>query len=323
MVATSKLEGFRTPGGHIRIPAESVEAARNKRQIEHAPPGRDASPVLHNRRERLEELNLEAQEMRAKRELAKLRREEEQEAAMQEAEAQAREEEAAQRQAELELERERLKHEQTQERIRLQRERELVHQRIEAQEQLKAFHCRWLDKMNEAVSAYEYRWLSAAQRREILEHFETEIEKRQAADEPRMAAIIVRSLESLTEPLRVEHDAQERRQQVTEYALRTLPYSATHAERFRATAAIREVLRAVDSSADESEMRIAAEEAVRPIREVIQRRALEERLISWAIRELPCSRTRQTKQSFAATVPRYLPNSPWKFQNGKLRRTSN
>jgi hypothetical protein len=81
-------------------------------------PVRDASPVLQNRRERLEELALEAQQHRARREPEKLRREQREEAERREAEAQAREEETVQRQAEIELERERLELEKAQERAR-------------------------------------------------------------------------------------------------------------------------------------------------------------------------------------------------------------
>jgi hypothetical protein len=246
---------------------------------------------LQNRRERLEELTLEAQEMRAKRELAKLRRDEEEEAERQEAEAQAREEEAAQRQAELELQRERMKHEQGQERMRLQREEEQEQQRREAEQQMALFRSRWLDKAGDAVSVSDYRWLSSIQRKEILEALEAEIEKRQPADEPRMALIMARTLEALAEPFRVRRDAQERHQLLTESALRSLPYLATEQERVRATAAIRRALPSVDSSADECEMRVAVEEAVRPIRQIIERRTLDERLIKWAIRELPWTRT--------------------------------
>jgi F0F1-type ATP synthase epsilon subunit len=64
--------------------------------------------VLQNRRERLEELTLEAQEHRARRELDKLRAEEQEEEDRREAEAEAREREAVQRQAEIELARDRL-----------------------------------------------------------------------------------------------------------------------------------------------------------------------------------------------------------------------
>ncbi len=110
MVAEGRLESFRTPGGHLRILAESVDTLREPKQ-ERFRPVRDASPVLQNRRERLEELTLEAQEMRARRELVRLQREEQREAEQQRAEEEEREQEATERQAELELEREQLEHE--------------------------------------------------------------------------------------------------------------------------------------------------------------------------------------------------------------------
>ena len=68
MVAEDRLESFRTPGGHLRITAESIEAVREQRHVRPRPV-REASPVLQNRRERLEELTLEAQEHRARRDL--------------------------------------------------------------------------------------------------------------------------------------------------------------------------------------------------------------------------------------------------------------
>ncbi len=73
MVKDGVLDGFHTPGGHLRVSAESIEAAKS--QEARPTRTREASPVLRNRRERIEELTLEAQEMRAQRELGKLRRE--------------------------------------------------------------------------------------------------------------------------------------------------------------------------------------------------------------------------------------------------------
>lgn len=69
------LASFRTPGGHLRVSARAIETFRESA----GPPrtSRAPSEVLQNRRERVEELNLEALELRAKRDLAKLRREEE------------------------------------------------------------------------------------------------------------------------------------------------------------------------------------------------------------------------------------------------------
>lgn len=290
MVKDGALDGFRTPGGHLRVTAESIEALKDHRQPR-TRPVREASPVLQNRRERLEELNIQAQEHRARRELEKLQREEQQEAERREAEAQARGEEAAQRQAEIELERERLEREKAQERRRLERERAEEQAQFEAEQELAAFHQRWYDAATEAVATPKLAWLTPGQRKEVTEALEAEIERRQPADEPRMRAILARSLEAVVEPLRAERDAQERRQKLTNEVLWSLPCSATEAEKVKATAAIREALGRLDRSADVCEMRLAAQEAVRPFRQAIQRRQLDARLVSWALRELPWSRT--------------------------------
>lgn len=286
MVRDGTLEGFHTPGGHLRVLAESIEAVREQRQTRPRPV-REASPVLQNRRERLEELTLEAQEHRARRELEKLRAEEQEEAESREAEAEAREEEAAQRQAELELEREQLEFEKAQEQARRDRELYQEEQMREAGRELAAFRCRWQERASEAVAAYEYRWLLATQRKEVLEGLEAEIEKRQPADEPRMAAIIARSLQALAEPIRADRDAQERRQKLTNGALWSLPGSATEVEKIKATAAIRDALRRFGNFADVCEMRVAAQEAVQPVRQAVGKRLLDERLIKWAVSEMP------------------------------------
>jgi excisionase family DNA binding protein len=278
MVAEGRVESFRTPGGHLRIPAESINEVREHRQT-HPRPVRDASPVLQNRRERLEELTLEAQEHRARRELARLRQEEREEIESKEAEAEAREQAAAQREAELEIERERLRHDRTKEA-----------ERREAGRELAAFRCRWLDEANTALSAPQNSWLSPSQRKEILEALEIEIEKRHPVDELSMATILKRSLESMAEPFQRQQQAQEKRRRVIQNALSDLPYSATEAERVRAAATIRDALRGLDDDTDECEMRVAAQEAMQPLRQVIEKRLLDERLTEWAVRELPWSR---------------------------------
>jgi excisionase family DNA binding protein len=290
MVQEGTLNGFRTPGGHLRVTAESIEAMKEHGQTR-AKPVRAPSPVLQNRRERLEELTIQAQEHRARRELEKLQREDQEETQRHEAEVQAREEEAAQRQAELELERQRLEHEKAQERIRRERAAAEGRRRQEVERQLTAFHYQWQERAAEYLGEYQYRWLSATQRKEVLERFEAEIANRQPADEPRMPSIIARSLEALIEPLKAERDAKECRQKLTNEALSDLPYSATDTEKVKATAAIREVLARFDSFADACEMRVAAKEAAQPFRQSIERRLLSERLISWAVRELPAGRT--------------------------------
>ena len=162
---------------------------------------RDASPVLQNRRERLEELTLEAQEIRARRELVKLEREEQDEAEQQQAEEEEREQEAAERQAELELEREQLEHERTQERARKEAQRSTVD-----------FRCRWLEEANQVLVTPECRWLSAAQRKEIIDAVAVEVEKRQPSDAPRMAVILGHTIAALLERFQAEEEAQKQRE---------------------------------------------------------------------------------------------------------------
>jgi excisionase family DNA binding protein len=180
MVAEGRLESFRTPGGHLRISGDSVAAVRERRP-ERLKPVRDPSPVLQNRRERLEELTLEAQEMRARRGLARLQREEREEVEQQEAEDEARELEAQERQAELELEREQLEHASEQERARK-----------ETAQAIAAFRCHWLEEANQALADPQCSWLSATQKKEIVDAVEVEIERRKPRDSPRMVIILVR-----------------------------------------------------------------------------------------------------------------------------------
>jgi excisionase family DNA binding protein len=290
MVAEGRLEAYRTPGNHLRIQTESIESLRDGQRTRPRPV-REASPVLQNRRERLEELTLEAQEHRARRELEKLSAEEQEEAHRREAAAEARGEEAAQRQAEIELERDRLEFEKAQEEARREEQQAQEEQRRAAERELATFRCRWREKAAEALTAYQYRWLSATQSKEILEGLEAEIERRQPLEESRMAVIIARSLEALVQPFRAARDAQERRQKLTTEALWRLPLSATEAERVKATAAIRDALARFDCSAEESEMRVAAQEAVLPFRQGIERRQLDAKLLDWAIHQLPWHRT--------------------------------
>ncbi|HEV2177396.1 MAG TPA: excisionase family DNA-binding protein [Terriglobia bacterium] len=290
MVAEGQLESYRTPGGHLRILAESIEAMREGKQRQPRPV-RDASPVLQNRREQLEELTLETQEFRAKRELERLRREDEAEAERVEAEREAREEEAADRQAELELERRRLEHEREMAEERREREATQERQRREAEQQMNVFHSRWLHAAERAVTRHKYAWLSASQRKEVLAGLEAEIKRRQPGDEGRMSTILAHTLDALVEPLQAERKTQATRQSLTERALWNLPLGVTEAERVRARAAVREALGRFNGLATEAEMRVAAEEAIQPVRQAIERRNLEARLMNWAIWQLPSGKS--------------------------------
>lgn len=279
MVAEGRLESFRTPGGHVRILADSIKAVREHR-TERIRPVREATPILQNRRERLEELVLEAQEVRARRELARLQREDQEETEQQQAEEEDREQEAAEHQAELNLERERLEREQAQERARKEAERALA-----------TFRCRWLEETNRALAAPPCRWLPAAQKKEIIDAVQVEITQRQPSDAPRMAMLLAHTIAALMERYDAERKAQEQRQRAIDRALWGLSGFATDEERARATIAVREAIRRLDADASESEVLTSTQDAIRPIQQAIERRLLRERVLNWAVQQLPWSRT--------------------------------
>src|SRR6266849_9608972 len=75
LVARGQLASFRPPGGHLRIPSESVAAYRDGRP-NRTNPAHTASTVLGGRRDNLEGLRRETEELRVRRDLRKLQAEE-------------------------------------------------------------------------------------------------------------------------------------------------------------------------------------------------------------------------------------------------------
>jgi len=75
MVRDRKLRGWRTPGGHLRVSAESVRQFLEGGDTKETQHRGEPSGVLQNRRERVEEINLGNQELRATRDANKLRKE--------------------------------------------------------------------------------------------------------------------------------------------------------------------------------------------------------------------------------------------------------
>jgi excisionase family DNA binding protein len=104
LVARGQLASFRTPGGHLRIPSESVAAYRDGRPNRTNPPN-TTSTALQGRRDNLESLRLETEELRVRRDLRKIQEEEQEVENRRKAEAQAtalcRKEERERRRAEI------------------------------------------------------------------------------------------------------------------------------------------------------------------------------------------------------------------------------
>jgi len=136
MVARGQLVAFRTPGGHLRFTSDSVRAAKGESLP--TPAGRVPSTSLQNRRERVEELNLEATELRAQRQLDTLRREQEQEAVERRAEADEQRQEHQNQARAVALDRRRMAHEEAEQRSRRQVAEE-------AQSQRERFVSSWLE----------------------------------------------------------------------------------------------------------------------------------------------------------------------------------
>lgn len=154
-----------------------------------------------------------------------------------------------------------------------------------------AFRCHWLEAVNQALAEPHCRWLSAAQKKEIIDAMEVEIEKRKPRDSPRMATILVRTIAALIERYEQERKAQKQRQGIIDDAINGVSFLATAQERVRATIAVRQAIPRLDADVGESELRVAAEDAVRPIRRAVEKRLLKERLLRWAVQQLPWSKT--------------------------------
>lgn len=260
MAEEGRIGSYRTPGGHLRISGESLEAFRQGKQTRAT---REPSPVLANRRERVEELALEAQELRAKREIGKLQAEEEAQVRSREEQAGA-EERAAERQAE--AQRLRL------ERVRIQRERQ-ERERQEA-ERLAAWRAQRLEK---AMAKLPY-WVSPSQRKEAVRTLDSEIGKRGPESERIMDRLIQDTIADLIAPWEEQRDARQLCERIVRDARWSLPWSAREDERTKAEALIRKALSGLPITASEAECRVAAEDSVADLCTAIERRlALEER----------------------------------------------
>lgn len=88
LLARGTLVSFRTPGGHLRIPSESIAAYREGRP-NRTNPAITPSVSVQNRRDNLEALRLESEELRVRRDLRKLQAEEREGENQRRAEAQA------------------------------------------------------------------------------------------------------------------------------------------------------------------------------------------------------------------------------------------
>ena len=277
LVRKKKLRAFRTPGGQLRVLADSLEELQQGPAVRSA---REPSPVLQNKRERVEELGLEAQELRIHRDVRKLQ---EQDAA----ERRQKREERDERAREAEQEAQRLEFE----RHQLEIERQERVERARAQAALRDFRARWLahaDRHLEGVALY-HAWLTAPQRKEIMEALEAEIAKHATDDEQRMKRVVEETLASLVAPLEAQREIARRREHAMDSIMLRLSFRATDSERVRAKALAREALRQMPFDASADELLMKAQDAITPISRTIEdrearekREAAKQEFIRWA-----------------------------------------
>jgi len=268
MIHAEKLQAFRTPGNHLRITAESLERVQQGRPLR---PAREVSPVLQNRRERVEELALEAQELRAGHEIRKLRQEDAAEAREKREERQERAREAEQEAQHLELERH-----------QLEIERQERAERARAQAALRDFRQRWLAHADKLLNGFlgaffKYDWLTPQQRKELAETLEAEIGKHDPDDEQRMSRIIQDTLASFVAPLEAQREIARRREHAVDRMMLKLSFRATDSERVRAEALAREALRQMPLDASADELLMKAQDAIAPISRAIEDREAREK----------------------------------------------
>src|SRR5438874_1657148 len=170
MAAQGDFECFRTPGGHLRIVAASLGGLPKKDDDGYREPS-----VLRHKREEVEQIRVEAQLLREKRELEKLKAEEDMEArAAKEAN------ELERRRIELEQERVRVQNQS----VKLQQAQERAARR--AEKALADFRSRWVEKGLALCPGF----LSSEERQHITNAMRVEIESRQPYQDPIMGAIL-------------------------------------------------------------------------------------------------------------------------------------
>lgn len=261
MIHAEELQVFRTPGNHVRVTAESLERVQEGRPLR---PAREVSPVLQNRRERVEELGLEAQELRAGRDLRQLREEEAADARHKREERRERARQAEQEAQGLELERQQLE---------IQRHERAERARTEAA--LRDFRQGWFAHADKLLTAFTYAWLTLPQRKEIIEALEVEIAKHSPDDDKRMQQIVEQSLASLVAPLEAQREIARRRQRAVDRM--RLSFSATPSERARAEVLAREAVKGMPFDASPDELLIKAQDVIAPISRVIEEREAREK----------------------------------------------
>ena len=281
----------------MRVPRSDLERFRQGHASNAPAP---ASSVLQNRRERVEELGLEAQELRAKREIEKLP--EEQSEAKRARRMENRTQVLAERRGieETQLQRER----DTERRHRERRQAEAERQRTE-------FSRRWLRWASNALPD----WVTTEQEQSVTAAVEKVLAQCDSTEpDEQVQPALERAIERAAAPWRSEREERDRRERLIETAVSWhLPWGATDADKARVTASLRTALLAVPIQSSDAEVRIALDEALAPVKQSIAEReilARRERLIQSAATWLPGNAAETAKAQGARAVRSALSDLP-------------
>jgi hypothetical protein len=255
--------------------------------------------VLQNKRERVEELGLEAQELRAKREIERLQEEDSQAERARTTEARAQV--LAHRRA---LEETRLLREQNAERrAREQRQAQGENERAE-------FSRRWLRWASNSFP----EWLTTEQQQFVTGAVKTQLAECEPGEpDSEVLLIVQRTIERTVAPWRAEREEQIRREKLIEQAVWRLPWGATDGDKARASASARAALSGLSRDVSGAGLRVALDDALAPTKQAIeerQARARREQLITSAGNWLPYNSTQADKSEAAEAVRAALLNLP-------------
>lgn len=308
-VDDGEISAFKTPGGHTRIPAASLDAFMNQNLSS----GRAAaSTPLNHRREILESKKLRLQEAAVDEELREIREEK-----RARAKDRRREKARIQRQQEIRLQ------EQENEARRIELTAEESRRREDRKLRESQFRRRWTERCFSACSAAstsqtsvftmpagdwnslratraellgrkEIDCLTSPQRAQIFAAMRAEVERHGLEDEETIA----RHLRAVAEPLLQQFESQYQveliRKSEAEAIVKNLPLGASDFERGQVRAIVREQLSEIPAAADREEVRARLARATASARKKIAARlegleleSQKSRLIALALIQLP------------------------------------
>jgi len=268
MYRRGELAGFLTPGGHLRVAAESLAAIRRNGRARTSTASAPSS-VLQSRRERIEELSLEGQELRARRELGRLRTEEAEDAERRATGERARE---AEREEQRELARaERLRQERLNEAAMREQRRARLRQQVHV-------------ALNTAFPV----GLPLEKQRALGETLDVELSRASVEDAEAAVPIIKAVTDRFIAVCVTEERAQQARERILNTAVREIRWTrgSTESDESEAGTLVRAAFSNLSPETKENEMRGAAIAATAPIRERIAQREHRKEIVESGVREV-------------------------------------